>query len=395
MTAAWQRCKLGDALTLKRGYDLPERDRRIGPYPIVSSSGVTGYHSEPKAAGPGVVTGRYGTLGEVFYVENDFWPLNTSLYVIDFKGNDRKFVSYFLRQLNFRTRNAAGAVPGVNRNHLHAIDVDLPPLAVQHRIAELLSGFDDLIANKLRRIKILEEMARSTYREWFVCFRFPDHRRVRQAESPLEPVPEGWRGQVLGDIAEEIRRNVPKGALPSPIRSVGLEHIPRRSLALDAWDTVTDLGSNKLAFKCGEVLFGKIRPYFHKVSIAPFDGLCLADTIVLRPRRPEHYGLVVAIASSDEFVDHASATANGAKMPRANWDVLRKFPIVLPPAAVRHYLTAAPRQTPRSTHTAAWSDASRPFLTSGNDGKVFGAQMPRRSTPTASTVAQRAGDRST
>lgn len=127
---------------------------------------------------------------------------------------------------------------------------------------------------------------------------------------------------------------MPKGELTQPTPYVGLEHIPRRSLALDAWDTVTQLGSNKLAFRQGEILFGKIRPYFHKVSIAPFDGLCSADTIVLRTRRPEHYGLMVALTSSDEFVAHASATANGAKMPRANWDVLANYPVVVPPDPV-------------------------------------------------------------
>ncbi|HVH25568.1 MAG TPA: restriction endonuclease subunit S [Vicinamibacterales bacterium] len=136
-------CHLGDVVRLKRGYDLPRQDRRPGPFPIVSSSGVTGHHSEPKVKGPGVVTGRYGTLGEVFYVEEDFWPLNTSLYVEDFKGNDPRFITYFMRQLDFGTRDAAGAVPGVNRNHLHAMTVRVPPLVVQRRIASILSAYDD------------------------------------------------------------------------------------------------------------------------------------------------------------------------------------------------------------------------------------------------------------
>ena len=121
---------------------------------------------------------------------------------------------------------------------------------------------------------------------------------------------------------------------------VGLEHIPRRSLALDAWETTTELGSNKLEFKKGEVLFGKIRPYFHKVSIAPFDGLCSADTIVIRSRRPEHYAVVVACVSSDAFVAEASATANGAKMPRANWGVLEKFPAVIASGEVAEKFSA-------------------------------------------------------
>ena len=87
----WRDCRLGDVLTLKRGHDLPSDSRHDGDVPVVSSSGITGYHNEAKAAGPGVVTGRYGTIGEVFYVEQDYWPLNTALYVVDFY---RRFVEH-------------------------------------------------------------------------------------------------------------------------------------------------------------------------------------------------------------------------------------------------------------------------------------------------------------
>ena len=136
-------------------------------------------------------------------------------------------------------------------------------------------------------------MARALYREWFVHFRFPGHENHPRVASPLGEIPQGWEVKKLGEIAEDMRRNVSKGQLEDPTPFVGLEHIPRRSLALDAWDTTTELGSNKLGFKKGEVLFGKIRPYFHKVSVAPFDGLCSADTIVIRSRKPEHYAIVV------------------------------------------------------------------------------------------------------
>lgn len=143
----------------------------------------------------------------------------------------------------------------------------------------------------------------------------------------------------MGEIAENMRRNVSKGQLEDPTPFVGLEHIPRRSLALDAWENTLELG-NKLEFKKGEVLFGKIRPYFHKVSVAPFDGLCSADTIVIRSRLPEHYAIVVGCVSSDEFVALATATSNGSKMPRANWSVLEEHPIAIPPLSVAGQFSA-------------------------------------------------------
>ena len=200
MTAEWRECQLGDVITLQRGYDLPAQNRRPGNIPIVTSSGITGYHDTAKAKGPGVVTGRYGTLGEAFYIKTDYWPHNTALFVRDFKGNDPLFVRYLLTLLNFSSQNAAGAVPGVNRNALHLLPVRVPSVLMQRRIAAILSAYDDLIENNLRRIKILEEMAQTLYREWFVNFRFPGHENVRMVESELGPIPEGWGAKKLGNV---------------------------------------------------------------------------------------------------------------------------------------------------------------------------------------------------
>lgn len=198
----WKECILGDVVNLKRGYDLPHSARSPGPFPVVSSSGITDYHSEAKVKGPGVVTGRYGTLGQIFFVQTDYWPLNTSLYVQDFKGNDPRFISYFLGTLHFGSQNAAGAVPGVNRNHLHALSVHVPHLPIQRRIAAILSAYDELIENSQRRIRILETMARALYREWFVHFRFPGHEHLPRVPSSLGEIRQGWEVKKLGNILE-------------------------------------------------------------------------------------------------------------------------------------------------------------------------------------------------
>ncbi len=195
---SWQTMTLGEVVTLKRGHDLPERDRREGPVPIVSSSGVTGFHIVAKAEPPGVVTGRYGTLGEVYFIDEPYWPLNTSLYAIDFHENDPKFVSYFLRQaLKGASSNSKAAVPGVNRNDLHALKVKVPDRDVQERIAGTLSAYDDLIENNRRRIKLLEESARLIYREWFVRLRFPGHEQIKIESG----IPDGWTIGPLHSIA--------------------------------------------------------------------------------------------------------------------------------------------------------------------------------------------------
>lgn len=204
----WETCELGDVLTFQRGFDLPNQQRVHGEYPIVSSNGISDYHNEFKIKGPGIVTGRYGTIGEVFYIRDNFWPLNTSLFVKDFKGNDIRFLSYLLKTINIKGLNAAGAVPGVNRNHLHKIKIRIPPLPTQRRIASILSAYDDLIENNLKRIKLLEELAQRTYEEWFVRMKFPGHENTPiNAETGL---PEGWEKKKLGDIANLTMGQSPK-----------------------------------------------------------------------------------------------------------------------------------------------------------------------------------------
>ncbi|MBX3716667.1 MAG: restriction endonuclease subunit S [Burkholderiales bacterium] len=194
---SWRDAHLGDVIRLKRGHDLPASDRVPGEIPIVSSSGVTGFHNVAKVMGPGVVTGRYGTLGEVHYIEGDYWPLNTALYVEDFKSNLPRYVAYLLMTLELGSQNAAGAVPGVNLNTLHQMSVRVPDEGTQRRIVEIVSAYDDLIATNQRRIALLEDAARRLYREWFVHLRFPGHESVQVKDG----VPEGWAQKLLGVIA--------------------------------------------------------------------------------------------------------------------------------------------------------------------------------------------------
>ena len=117
---------VGEVVTLQRGFDLPRKHRKSGPYPIVSSSGKIDDHVEAKVVGPGVTTGRSGSIGNVFYIENDFWPLNTSLYVKDFHGNNVRFIFHLLRELRLERFASGTGVPTLNRNDVHSEIVHLP-----------------------------------------------------------------------------------------------------------------------------------------------------------------------------------------------------------------------------------------------------------------------------
>ncbi len=200
----WKESKLGDVLNLKRGYDLPNQDRHLGTVPILSSSGIMDFHSEAKVEGPGVVTGRYGTIGQVFYTTKDYWPLNTTLYVQDFKGNHPKFIYYFLKGFDFAKYSDKSAVPGINRNDLHTEDVSLPNLPEQKAIAEVLSSLDDKIDLLHRQNKTLESLAETLFRQWFIeeasegwkLGKVDDVVSIKGGTTPSTKNPEFWDGEI-------------------------------------------------------------------------------------------------------------------------------------------------------------------------------------------------------
>jgi type I restriction enzyme S subunit len=216
---------------------------------------------------------------------------------------------------------------------------------LQEKVAQILFRFHALIENNTRRIAILEEMAQAIYREWFVHFRFPGHENVKMVESELGPIPAGWEGRTLGDIAVEERRGIDPNAVDPGTPYVGLEHIPRRSITLQEWDSAASAGSRKYEFRRGEILFGKIRPYFHKVVVAPADGICSTDAIVIRSKSEDAAGLTLAVVSSREFVDYATQTSQGTKMPRADWKVLSEYPVAVPPQVLQSRFEAYMSQT--------------------------------------------------
>ena len=354
----WLETTLGAVITLKRGYDLPQRKRCHGSVPVVSSSGIIDHHSESKVSGPGVVTGRYGTLGQVFFIPGAFWPHNTALYVQDFKGNDPRFIGYLLQSLDFSTCSDKAAVPGLNRNHLHEGLVSIPAsIDEQRAIAHILGTLDDKIELNRRVNETLEAMAQALFQSWFVDFDpvrakvegrdtglpepiadlFPD----RLVDSERGEIPQGWKAGRLADIAIAPRRNVDPASLDDGTPYIGLEHIPRRSIALTTWERIGKVTSNKSIFKKGEVLFGRLRPYFHKVGVAPINGACSTDIAVIASKSTEWSTFVLACVSSTEFVSYTNQGSTGTKMPRTNWTMMGDYRTCLPaPPAVGAFQNA-------------------------------------------------------
>lgn len=259
-------------------------------------------------------------------------------FVADKEKADVRFIKYSFDYLRLRMQNVSGGTTQDNLSvdKLLTFDFLVPCVDTQRKISAILSAYDNLIENNIRRIAILDELARLLYREWFVYYRVPGHVNSVTIDSQLGPIPDGWSWKTLGDIATQTPRTVNPQSVDGETPCVGLEHLPRRSIALLDWGTADQVQSTKLLFKRDDMLFGKIRPYFHKASVAPFEGICSSDTIVISPLEPKYLGLVLTCVSSDEFVAHAAQTAQGTKMPRANWDVLVKYPLAIPPEPVLH-----------------------------------------------------------
>ena len=294
-----------------------------------------------------VILTREAPLGEVGMIRTSdqvFLGQRLMLY----RANPSKLDNRFLLaafQSDFLQGQIKSLGSGATVEHMRVPDAEklmlrLPHIAVQNRIGDILSAYDDLIENNTRRIKILEQMAEMLYREWFVNFRFPGHEKVKMVESEMGLIPEGWTPSAVGKLCEEARRSVNPSDIPASTPYIGLEHMPRKSIALSEWGEAGQVQSTKLRFLRGEILFGKIRPYFHKVGVAPVNGVCSSDAIVIVPKQSDFFSVVLLCVSSEDFVLQATQTSQGTKMPRANWDVLCKYPIALPPKGLLDHFGA-------------------------------------------------------
>ena len=282
----WRDSPLGKVATLQRGFDLPARSRRPGKVPIVSSSGVSGWHDRAMVKAPGVVTGRYGTIGEVFYEENDFWPLNTTLWVSNYHGNDQRFVYYLLQRIDYAMHSGKSGVPGVNRNDLHGELVHVPvSVAEQQSISAILKDVDALVSKLERLIAKKRAIKQGMMQELLTGrTRLPGY-SVSWSETRLGDVASGGRGAGLskssivasgrnpcllyGELFTTYSRVIESVKSftneVSGVRSVGGEVL----LPGSTTTTAEDLATASALLQCGVLLGGDvniIRPNRHKID---------------------------------------------------------------------------------------------------------------------------------
>ena len=359
----WPMVTLGEFAPFSYGKGLRKDIRNpAGHIPVFGSNGHVGWHDKALTDGPTVVIGRKGTVGAVHYSPAPCWPIDTTFFISGGDAELVRFKYYALGALGLGAMNTDSAVPGLNRDASHIRELRVPPLPEQRAIARILGALDDKIELNRRMNETLEAMARALFRSWFVDFDpvrakmagrdpnlpkpladlFPD----RLVNSELGAIPEGWEIGCLGDIAVAPRRGVDPTDLHDETPYIGLEHMPRRSVALTDWESAEKVVSNKSAFEKGEFLFGKLRPYFHKVGIAPVSGVCSTDIVVIAPKTAGWSAFVLASVSSAAFVTYTNQASTGTKMPRTSWATMSRYPLCLPVESVAW----------------AFQNATRPFL---------------------------------
>ncbi len=193
----WANTPLGDLITLQRGHDLPSQKRIDGNTPIMGSSGVTGFHNVSKTLGPGVVVGRSGnSMGEVSYCDVDFWPLNTCLYITDFKGNDPRYIYYLLKTIDFDQFNSGSAQKSLNRNAVYPFEVySTSDKKEQIAIGQNLSTLEDKIESNSQINQTIEQIAQAIFKRWFVDFE-PVKAKIAAREALLADNPSATVEQI-------------------------------------------------------------------------------------------------------------------------------------------------------------------------------------------------------
>lgn len=324
-----------------------------------------------------VLLTREAPLGEVGIIttdENIFLGQRIMQYRADKNKIDPYFLLYsFLSpdlQQQFSMHEGSGSVVShIRVGDCSKFEINIPPLEIQRSIVEILKSLDDHIDVNIKINQTLEQMAQTLFKSWFVDFdpvidnaldagnpipealqsRAELRQKVRNSadfqplpadiralfpaefeETELGWIPKNWHIRDFSDIAVLIKNNIKSDDICDDIHYIGLEHLERKHIFITSYGNGSDVSSNKSAFNKGDLLFGKLRPYFHKVAITPFSGICSTDILVFRAKEKFYKSLMAMYSFTDEFVAYANLRSTGTRMPRAEAKDLLKYKIILP-----------------------------------------------------------------
>jgi len=367
MAGEWIETTVGEQATLQRGIDITRAEQRVGTVPVVSSGGVSSHHDTPAATGPGVILGRKGVIGSIYYMPSDYWPHDTTLWVKDFHRNDPRFVYYFFRWLAPRiaTMDVGSANPTLNRNHVHPIEVRWPRRVVEQRaIAHILGTLDDKIELNRCMNETLEAIAQALFKSWFL-------------DATEDGLPKGWRVSPLPDAIEVNPPRSLRKRETAPY--VDMQNMPTQGHRPLAWID-REFGSG-MRFINGDTLLARITPCLENGKTAFVDwledgqvGWGSTEYIVLHPKPPLPPEYAYYLARSEELRTHAIQNMTGSSgRQRVPSECFAQFEIPVPPEPIARQFGEIAKQLmhfirvndEQSRTLAALRDALLPKLISG------------------------------
>jgi len=261
--------------------------------------------------------------------------------IIPNKHFDPDYIYYAMcilgEKLNYVSKTST-AVPIVNKSSFSKFTITVPLLTEQKAISKTLSALDDKIELNNRINKNLEEMAQAIFKHWFVGFEFPDENGNpykssggEMIESELGDIPKGWRVGILGDLLDNIKNSEKAGVHIKDIPYLPIDCIPMNSLSLNECNSGGEAKSSLIRFSKDDILIGAMRVYFHRVVLAPFDGITRTTCFVLRPKHKYMTPFALLLCNLDSTIEYAQNTSQGSTMPYAVWDGgLQKLKIIVP-----------------------------------------------------------------
>ena len=309
----WKECKLGEFISLEYGKSLRDYQGSDGKYPVYGTNGKIGKTDRFLSSIPSIIIGRKGAYRGVHFSQLPFYVIDTAFYVKTKSDEiDLLFLYNFFLTQDINAMDSGSAIPSTDRYEIYELVIKLPPLAEQRAIASMLSSLDNKIDLLHRQNKTLEAMAETLFRQWFV------EETDETKQTTLEAFADNIK--VIAKVVD----------LKTHEHYVGLEHIPRKSIALSSWGDTGTLESNKSVFEKNDILFGKLRSYFHKVVFAPIQGVCSTDILVIRPKKPEFFSFCLFWFFNKDVVEHSDLGSGGTRMPRTNWEIISSYRIPVP-----------------------------------------------------------------
>ena len=340
--------RLEKVLNFTNGRTSPERDDNSG-IPVYGSNGLIGQASEANSPANTIVIGRVGSYcGSVHFSKKPCWVTDNAIKATAKVGNNPYFLFYLLKYLNLNNWRSGSGQPLLNQATLNAIQASIPPESAQYLISDFLCSIDDRITLLQESNLTLEAIAQALFKSWFVDFdpvrakqegRQPEGMDAETAalfpdsfeQSELGEIPKGWGIGNLGDIFTLRNDRIKASTQTLLLPYVPIESIESKTLFLKKFKSGDEANSSLVLFKEGDILFGAMRPYFHKVCIAPFNGVTRTTVFTLAPIDFKATAFALFQAFQEQTVSYATKNSEGSTIPYAKWkNSLEKMAIVVP-----------------------------------------------------------------